>query len=126
MKGRRSLVLFGVLLALAFSNSAFAKSVTVEPGNAKPDQFASATGCGCHAGLVDEWAVTMHAQALTDPIYLAKLEEANKATDGKLGPFCNKCHGPIATMTGEMASGNLSEVSSQSISCSVLPPGGRA
>jgi len=117
MKGRWSLVLIAVLLAFGAS-SAFAKGKPVEPGNAKSEQFASATGCGCHAGLVDEWAASMHAQALTDPIYLAKLEEAQEATDGKLGAFCNKCHGPIATMTGEMASGELSEVSSQSITCS--------
>ena len=45
----------------------------------------------------------MHAQALEDPLYLTKVAEADAATGGKIGPFCKKCHGPIAEMIGESA-----------------------
>jgi len=96
--------------------SAFA-AVPVEPGTAKPGQFQPSTSCGCHASLVEQWTPTMHAKALTDPLYLTKLEEADKATDGALGPFCKKCHGPAATMLGEIASGNLGEVGKEGVTC---------
>jgi hypothetical protein len=112
-------LLFAVLtvcLLLAGASSAFGAGKPVEPGNAKPSQFIPAAECGCHSGLVEEWAASMHAQALTDPIYLAKLAQGEEATGGKLGAFCNKCHGPVATMTGEMG-GTMSPASAESITC---------
>ncbi len=42
----------------------------------------------------------MHAKALDDPLYRLKLDEANRATDGALGPFCEACHAPVAVMAG--------------------------
>ena len=59
----------------------------------------------------------MHSQALDDPAYLYKLDEAQEATGGKLGAFCNTCHGPIATMSGEIESGDLSAVSAEGVTC---------
>jgi len=101
---------------LAGASSAVAEPVTVKPGAAPSSAFPSATGCGCHTPLVEAWSKSMHAQALTDPIYLTKLEEAKKASDGKLGAFCNKCHGPIATMSKEI-DGEMSAVSSEGVTC---------
>jgi hypothetical protein len=120
MKRDRSAVtaLVVVAIVLTTATAALAEGKPVEPGNATPEQFNSFTGCGCHSALIEQWAPSMHAQALTDPLYLTKLEEAQEATDGKLGAFCNTCHGPIATMTGEMASGDLSEVSAEAVTCS--------
>ena len=70
-------------------------------------------------GLVSEWQLSMHAQALTDPIYQAKLAQAQEATDGKIGAFCDKCHGPAATMTGEMAAGGpMSPGAADAVGCS--------
>lgn len=74
--------------------------------------FMPATGCGCHSGLIEDWQVSMHAKALDDPIYQYKLDEANRATDGTLGAFCNSCHGPVATMSGEIV--DLSTATPQS------------
>ncbi len=59
----------------------------------------------------------MHAKALADPAYQAKKAEANKATDGKLGAFCDTCHGPVAVMSGEAATGKLSPQSAQGVFC---------
>lgn len=60
----------------------------------------------------------MHAKALTDPIYLLKLAEGNKATDGAIGPFCQECHGPIAVMSGEIANlGTASKQSQEGVTC---------
>ncbi len=60
------------------------------------------SGCGCHSYLIEDWQKSMHAKALTDPIYRYKLDEANRATEGALGPFCESCHGPVAVMSGEI------------------------
>lgn len=30
--------------------------------------FQTSAGCGCHAAFVDQWSVSMHAKALTDPV----------------------------------------------------------
>jgi hypothetical protein len=84
------------------------------------DRFESSQGCGCHAGLLGQWRVSMHAKALTDPLYLLKLKEADEATNGALGPFCNGCHAPIAVMAGELTGIDQSMVSAagvEGVSC---------
>ncbi len=73
--------------------------------------FQSSAGCGCHAAFVEQWSVSMHAKALTDPIYLYELKLGEEATGGALGPFCNACHSPIAVMAGELTSLDQSKVS---------------
>lgn len=65
--------------------------------------FMPVSGCGCHSYLIENWQKSMHAKALADPIYQYKLDEANRATDGALGDYCNSCHGPVAVMSGEIA-----------------------
>lgn len=104
---RRSLVpLCALVLLLAFSGSAYA----VLP-NVPSASFAPAAECGCHAGLLTQWSPSMHAKAITDPLYLYKLGEANKATDGALGSFCNGCHTPIGVMSGEAIGADMSKAS---------------
>jgi len=73
--------------------------------------FQTSAGCGCHAAFVDQWSVSMHAKALTDPIYLYELKLGEEATGGALGPFCNACHSPIGVMAGELTSLDQSKVS---------------
>lgn len=106
--------LFSVVLFAAFAAPAL--GLPSQPSS----KFQSAAGCGCHAGMVDTWNRSMHRQALTDPLYRAKLAEGEKATDGGLGPFCNACHGPIAVMSGELVSvdqSKLASVSAEAIAC---------
>jgi hypothetical protein len=64
------------------------------------ESFEPADNCGCHSAFLESWRKSMHAKALDDPLYRLKLDEANKATDGALGPFCDACHGPVAVMAG--------------------------
>ncbi len=64
------------------------------------EQIEPVVNCGCHSALLEDWGRSMHAKALVDPVYRLKLDEANKATDGALGPFCEACHAPIAVMGG--------------------------
>ncbi len=115
MDVRRRFVLV-VMAALVLLVPAAAFALPDLPSSA----FEPSEGCGCHAGLVDDWRPSMHAQALTDPLFLVKLEEAEKATGGALGPFCNACHGPIAVMSGEidgLDQTGLSAVSAESVTC---------
>jgi len=110
--------MLAVVLCFASTASALAVGSPVKPGTATPEMFPPAQSCGCHGSLVDEWSVSMHSQALSDPIFNAKVAEADKATNGALGPFCLSCHGPAATMTGEIASGNIAgEGTSQGVGC---------
>ena len=115
--------MFAYLAALALTlvlapASAVAAGVPVEPGTATPDMFLPAEACACHSTLVDEWSKSMHAQALSDPIFNAKVAEADEATDGKLGPFCRRCHAPAAAMTGEIAAGEVTGAGTiQGVSC---------
>jgi len=106
---RRELIMAVVAALLLMAGS---------PGSAKAlpqigaEAFQPSSNCGCHAALLEQWGASMHSKALDDPLYLYKLEEANKATDGALGAFCNTCHGPVATMSGEIT--DLSGASAQS------------
>lgn len=113
------------LAALAFVWIALAAQVAtaaeqpVKPVGADPQLFPPAQSCACHGDLVQQWSKSMHAQALTDPIYQAKLAQAQEATDGKIGEFCDTCHGPAATMTGEMAAGGtMSPGAADAVGCS--------
>ena len=108
---RRSLILLGVALACVL---ALAPAAAVALPDLPSSAFTPSSGCGCHAGLLDDWRPSMHYQALSDPIYQLKLKEGDEATDGALGPFCNACHGPVAVMSDEIAGLDQSKLSSAS------------
>jgi len=106
-------------LAFAGVCSAFAAGMPVAPAGVDPAAFQPSASCSCHSTLVEQWRPSMHAAALTDPVYVTKVTEADKATGGKLVTFCKKCHGPGATMTGEIASGaQLSAGTAEGVNCS--------
>lgn len=99
MRTARLVLTIAAVLAIALGASQAAFALPDVPSSA----FMPVSGCGCHSGLIEDWQVSMHAKALDDPIYQYKLDEANRATDGALGAYCNSCHGPVATMSGEIA-----------------------
>lgn len=83
-------------------------------------KFGPSAGCGCHAALLGQWQQSMHAKAITDPLYLVKLKEGEEATGGALGPFCNGCHAPVAVMAGELTSidqSQMSTVGKEGVTC---------
>lgn len=99
MKRRYSVALaFVVVFALIATPTA----ATALPSMPSTD-FGPSEGCGCHAALLGQWQPSMHAQALTDPIYLLKLKEGDEATGGTVTPFCIQCHSPIGSMSGEVS-----------------------
>jgi hypothetical protein len=115
-------VLFAVALAVVLVVSGAAMAVgaprPVAANNTPVKGFAAAQTCDCHSGFLGEWEQSMHAKALTDPLYKTKVTEANAASGGKLGPFCVKCHGPVATMTGQTGKVDPTKASGQGIGCS--------
>ncbi|BBL76882.1 multiheme c-type cytochrome [Methylomagnum ishizawai] len=74
-----------------------------------PDDPAS---CGrCHPGHYREWAGSMHAYAVKDPVFRAMNRLGQDATGGKLGDFCVACHAPLAVRRGLTRDGlNLDQV----------------
>ncbi len=110
-------VMVAMAMVIVGAAAAIAAPVPVEKGSATPAQFEPSINCGCHGELQQQWSVSMHAQALNDPIYRAKRDQAAAATDGVLGPFCDKCHAPIAAMTGELGSETMSPAATESVTC---------
>lgn len=81
------------------------------------ESFQSSQACGCHGGLREQWSTSMHAKAIVDPAYLVKREEADKATGGKLGRFCDTCHAPIAVMSGQAGTASMAPQSAEGVTC---------
>lgn len=83
------------------------------------DQFEPSPNCGCHSAFLEQWGTSMHAKAMQDPLYLTKRNEADQATNGELGAFCDACHGPVAVMSGEraLAIGGMSPQSAEGVGC---------
>jgi len=82
------------------------------------EKFQQSQACGCHGDLLDQWSRSMHARAMSDPLYRFKVAEADKATNGTLGDFCDACHGPVATMSGQANDmTNASPQSKEGVGC---------
>ncbi len=117
---RRPVLLTAILLAMALiaAPDAHAVGQPVKPGAASSAQFPSAQGCSCHGPLQAQWQASMHAQAVSDPLYQTKLADAQAASGGTLGAFCNTCHSPVGTMSGEFsADATLSPVGAEGVTC---------
>ena len=110
-------VALAVVLVVSGASAAFAQPRPVAANNTPASGFAAAQTCNCHSQFLQEWQESMHAKALTDPLYKTKLAEANAGTNGAIGPFCLKCHGPVGTMTGQLATIDPKKASGQGISC---------
>jgi len=59
----------------------------------------------CHADHFTQWSGSMHAYASQDPVFLAMNARGQRETNGALGPFCVKCHAPMAVLLGKTADG---------------------
>jgi len=59
----------------------------------------------CHQDHYREWSGSMHAYASDDPVFLAMNARGQRETEGQLGPFCVKCHAPMALREGATTDG---------------------
>lgn len=83
-------------------------------------RFQPAETCVCHVTEYPQWASSMHALALSDPVFQVKLKGADQQTHGAVSGFCTGCHAPVAVMSGQLKGVNvskLSTVSAEAISC---------
>ena len=116
---RRVMRMVPVMAVLVLSLAALAAPAAALP-SMPSSNFPSMTACGCHSDLSTQWKPSMHAQALTDPIYLYKIREAEEATGGEVTPFCLTCHTPIGVMAGEVTGldhTGASEVAAEGVTC---------
>jgi hypothetical protein len=58
----------------------------------------------------------MHAQAIVDPVFLAKVAEAEAEAGVEVATFCKRCHAPVGNMTGDI-NGTGSAVAGEGVTC---------
>ncbi|HSR53431.1 MAG TPA: multiheme c-type cytochrome [Acidobacteriota bacterium] len=62
----------------------------------------SASDCGrCHKSIHAAWKQSLHAAAVTDPLFQASFEEALEITDGAARQTCLRCHAPTALLSDD-------------------------
>ncbi len=85
--------------------------------------FTSQSYCGtCHRAIYEQWQLSLHSQAFSDPVFssvlaLAITDMGGKDSDGGklIQDYCLHCHTPIASMTGDMPP--TTALSTNAISC---------
>lgn len=90
---------------------------------AKPEQlkinergFTRAEACGkCHTQMYEAWKESMHARAVSDPIFQAAYLDAYYKTKGGAARLCLRCHAPITQQSGDF---NLdAPLTSEGVAC---------
>ena len=100
----------------AFAALATPSSAAGDPPPLKPGVVSSAEDCGsCHKEVLVKWRDSMHAQAVTDPIFQAAYMQAFLDTDGKAKLICLECHAPVAGINGD--TGLKDGVTREGITC---------
>ena len=126
-------ILFLLILAALFLVVASCDKTDkiVDPPPAAPDSlqlikdtFAEPQVCaGCHPNHYNEWETSMHAYAVTDPVFQRLVEISQLRSNEPVDQFCIKCHSPVAVMLGETPAGfsfdNLSALTRKGITCDV-------
>jgi hypothetical protein len=85
------------------------------------DSLIDPTACqSCHPVHLRDWQSSAHANASTDPVFLAMNARGQRETGGQLGAFCVNCHAPMAVRDGLTTDGlNLASVPAryQGVTC---------
>lgn len=89
---------------------------TILPVQASPDDFKNSFTCSeCHKGIFDQWSRSMHALAISDPIFRASYTKA-LLSDPKNREYCLDCHAPTTIWTKDF---NLTRsISIEGVTCS--------
>jgi len=62
-------------------------------------EYTKSEVCGrCHTEIYKEWANSLHATSLTDPVFVGVFKEVEYKEDRE---FCLKCHAPTVRVTGD-------------------------
>jgi nitrate/TMAO reductase-like tetraheme cytochrome c subunit len=117
--------------AVTLFTSCGGKETIVDPPPTVPDSlqlikeaFADPVLCAsCHPNHYNEWETSMHAYAVTDPVFQRLVEISQQRNSEPVDQFCIKCHSPVATLLGEtphgFSFGDFSSISKSAISCDV-------
>ncbi len=103
----RCSALLPLLIVVACSSKAGSDS-SRDPSNrvlSRSDMLDANQCKSCHADHVSDWSTSMHAYASDDPVFLAMNRRGQRETNGALGPFCVKCHAPMALREGATTDG---------------------
>ncbi|MEK7220765.1 MAG: multiheme c-type cytochrome [candidate division NC10 bacterium] len=85
-------------------------------GEAKGNPYTSAKVCaGCHEDIYQMWSRSLHATALTDPVFDVVYMQVLKATDGKTRETCLRCHAPTTRVSRDFALRH--EVTREGVTC---------
>jgi hypothetical protein len=85
-------------------------------GEAKGSPYTSAKVCaGCHEDIYQMWSRSLHATALTDPVFDVVYMQVLKATDGKMRESCLRCHAPTTRVSRDFALRH--EVTREGVTC---------
>lgn len=88
---------FGLFILSMFPLSAFAQGAQPQ---LNAQGFTSSKVCGqCHVAIYEGWKNSMHANAVTDPIFYPIFLETSRETSGKSDALCLSCHAPTTRVT---------------------------
>lgn len=94
----------------------FVVAVPALDGEARDNPYTSAKVCaGCHEDIYQMWSRSLHATALTDPVFDVVYMQVLKATDGKARESCLRCHAPTTRVSRDYALRR--EVTREGVTC---------
>ncbi len=103
---------------------AFQNGPPRQPGELRIEDFPVPESCaGCHPNHYAEWRGSMHAYAVTDPVFSAMQTLGWRETEKKMDQFCIQCHSPVASRLGFTPpfydEASLPPVGRRGVSCAV-------
>jgi len=120
-----ALVLLLAVEALGDEKSPFFPSAQTTPDGktaAIEDYLKNADCIGCHKAIGEQWRGSMHANAMTDPVFLALYKLGSKETNGLTDKLCAGCHSSPAVISGHSAPDDVTKLgppASEGVSCVV-------
>lgn len=113
MKTFPKLLIFLFLVFLFYSTYLFAADPAV---SLNKGSFNSATTCGkCHQMIFKDWKGSMHAGAISDPIFHAVFIEARNEGGEEAARLCLACHSPTTVSTKDFKLEQ--EISREGVTC---------
>ena len=84
--------------------------------------FTESQACGaCHENHYAEWKTSMHAYAITDPVFRALVLTRKADLAGTEDQFCMQCHTPLGTRSGQVSDNfnfdDLDAIAKDGVSC---------
>jgi len=84
--------------------------------------FSPSSACvDCHPTHVEEWSQSVHAHAMTDPVFRGLVAIRSADLSGEQDAFCTQCHSNIGTRGGDISPGfdwaGLDPVTLEGVTC---------